>query len=451
MRLLNYSWVLVVGLLSLGCDQVPKEDNKKNQSSDFVRYPLEIEVDHFKKLPKEKRKLLRRLNAGEAISFDQVTNLIIEGHDLDDQPDRLIREIVEEVDFVDPHQFKVEYEAFLKSVHDGKSLKYRVSATNLAEPLTNNRVQASSGSLLFNVLSRYALGPKKFRAQNLVMIFEAGHMLPGQMVRNEDGEWELLGLETTTKGPSRVEYGLVSELHELEKVVRIVDAEIFAVVEVFKDSSMTYPGYVLLQALRYTAELYGIEVSKIEKRLEVLREEDDFYAVQDRALDSSLFGFGVSLVEDKDFERHALKLCESEDERPKNGGADGSLLDTKVIQDILYEGRDDLQYCEDGDFEYSEIASEYLDHLLVQLKVNGPAAFLYVFRSHHMVMLPKELPGRVIGIKLLPEITMTFEEEEVSAYELLDEEGRELLMYVAGRSVSFIHLEDHSIVESIDD
>lgn len=125
--------------------------------------------------------------------------------------------------------------------------------------------QCYSGTSLFEVLFRKTFGQGIFKELNRVVIFEAGHILPGYAIRNEN-RWHLYGVETTVAGKAVTDFGYTNDIKE---PIRVVDANDFVVTEIFKRHLDSARAELMVKAiLKSTADQYEIEVEALEKMIQ---------------------------------------------------------------------------------------------------------------------------------------------------------------------------------------
>ncbi len=187
-------------------------------------------------------------------------------------------------------------ESFIKSV--GKTLTYNSQAISVVDTLQDGKLQSYSGTMLLMLALREAWGKDKLSASNMVAIYESGHVLPGYVVKKDDG-WHLYGIETTVEGAGRIVYGPISAAVN-ERMLRIVDADYFAIVDLFKFDADNIVD-LANEALRKTAEKYEIP-SPPYLVAQRFRRETDYGKIA-----WSPFSFGSPDVGTKDRVRVALE------------------------------------------------------------------------------------------------------------------------------------------------
>ena len=265
--------VLILMFAAAACaDEQPAAEP---ENPDLVFYDVQIDADTAS-MGEEKRKLLERLNRGEKISFNAVTNLMVWDHEdayaeerfdgtydaataeqireqLIEARTRLAAIIPNNLLTLSPGEVKAEYESALSDYFGGKDLIYNRDKTNLMHALLEQRMQCYSGTTMYEVVSRQ-MGAEEFRKRDRVVIFTKGHILPGYVRDMGDGP-ELFGIETTrtaTGGPVR--YGL---LRDLGGQIVVIDAELFALTDIFR-GRIRNACELRNRVVRLTAERFGI-------------------------------------------------------------------------------------------------------------------------------------------------------------------------------------------------
>jgi hypothetical protein len=158
-------------------------------------------------------------------------------------------------------------------------------------------MQCYSGTYLYELLRRQA-GRARFRQGHEVVIFEDGHVLPGYFEFSPDGKTKVLvGVETTVAGGGGTELATITASEKSIGNRRVVDAELFALVELLQDD-LTNGKQIVDAVLAQTAKEYGFDLSPIE---ETLSPGGGMAAAE--MLNASLFGFGHANVPDGDIAR----------------------------------------------------------------------------------------------------------------------------------------------------
>lgn len=269
-------------------------DSTSESSADTATRTLELQVNE-NQLPASLKDLAKKLNQREDISFDQLTRAWIEQHravyfarqnnntgpvvgvDRAHYPYSVIGKLVSSMTrrqspTTNKGEYEGELENFLSKMRPPLvKLQYQAAATTLFDAIIDGRLQGYSGTVLNQIVFR-ALGSKLYRDFNFVVIFESGHVLPGYVENariNGERKLYLYGMETMTSGKGIKFYGELSQLQNVAQPIRVVDAELFALIEIFK-SHVTDPAQLNLaveKALKVTAEKYGINLDALEAKL----------------------------------------------------------------------------------------------------------------------------------------------------------------------------------------
>ncbi len=299
--------VLPFFTMSCGKDSSPKPQIKLSE--------LGIELDQSN-LTAMQKSLIKNINSDSVVDLKEVTNSVLERHfeaymsyTLDpfnaDQADYKapyraeFKKILKDMDSTPKdklHDFKMSYEDEISRRNESEDLLYNKDHVSVFSPLSENRIQCYSGTVLFNVLYQMAYG-SDFHAQNLVFIYENAHVLPGY-VKDVSGENHLFGVETTVKGKALKIFGPVKDL----RGVRVVDAHLAMGLESFSGKILNSQS-VLQKALTKTAELYDLPLTEMEESLtDVLvpfkGAYDNSRVAQNTSkyLNSSIFSHGDSSV-----------------------------------------------------------------------------------------------------------------------------------------------------------
>ncbi len=278
---------------------------------DSTPVPLSFSVSSQYFLTESKRDLYREILDGKNVAFGAITHALIEDHyknwkerhpDDETELDTMIRGVqglAAGMPTTGLSETKAALETKLASI-TGAPLLYNAQAISIFDAIYTNRIQAFSGTLFSTLVLRESWGKAKIDAANLVVIYESGHSLPGYLEPRENGQWNLVGIETTVEGPARVLYGEINHAMQNEdRMMRVVDAQLFALVELFKfnaDDIMDMAN----QALRMTATRYGIVEPSLLVRSSFKRQ------VNDGQLAWSPFLFGSADVGQGDRPRASL-------------------------------------------------------------------------------------------------------------------------------------------------
>lgn len=299
--------LLSVGLSILGCSE--RIQITPRNAQDAVALPLKLNVSDGLIVEESKRAVAKRIAEGLPVSYAGLTETLLEAH-YDNWVARhpkarnpsfksvlnTFRSLAAPFASTELSQMKAEIEKRAGDFAYPQALVYNARALSVLDAPYDKRVQSYSGTLLFLLSLRQALGPEEMAKRNLVVIFESGHLLPGYLAE-ENGEWVLFGLETSAAGSARVSYGPLAQA-KMARALRIVDADLFVWVELYKFEAVNLLESAN-QALLLTAEKYGIaDYSPLE---ETFRRE-----VNPALLDWTPFSFGSSDKRDQDRERALL-------------------------------------------------------------------------------------------------------------------------------------------------
>ncbi len=201
------------------------------------------------------------------------------------------------------NQLKNLFEKNMES--DLGELIYNKKHSSLWAVLQDQKIQSYSGTNLFEVIRRFR-SERQFNADNGVVIFEKGHVLPGYMVWTGKDNYDLIGIEMTVRGRAEKKYGSVKNLSD----VRVVESNIYLVTQIF-ESKITNVLEVFKNGLVLTAKKYGIPLDKIEESIPDPLLRLDYKDLPQESnltlrlrlsdsLSSSLFSFGYSDIPDGD-------------------------------------------------------------------------------------------------------------------------------------------------------
>lgn len=288
------------------------------------------ELKETARLSTNQAKLYQEMQSDQGVSYERLTEAFVEKHievffesytgQSDDQRAREIlrdevlrglKDLVDEIDYKDPHSFKLAWEAKLGEI------QIDAEAKNLLDVFAEKKIQAYSGTSAQIILWRLKLNEDEFTKQNFVVIFEQGHLLPGYLSKLDNG-WNLYGVEMTTEGPSQVIYGLTKDL---KSPIRIVSAEDFILEEVFQDFFL-HAKEVKTKLLKRSSQRYGLSMEDCEPKSKMN---------EVRTFGKTLFCFGHPMLSDGP--RKYLDRVEARDFRPKNGLDSGEIRRLFVTQE----------------------------------------------------------------------------------------------------------------------
>ncbi len=333
-----------------------------------VKYDIKMPVNDPAKLSSEARAIYDALEAGQEISFDDISQALAKSHESHyangtsrvGEVMGLIDEAKGNAPDADPHKRKVQYEDWLTK-KKGAAAVYNLDANTIFHFLLENKMQCYSGTVLNQLVNRKSVDAKKFREENWVAIYESGHILSGYLTQ-ANGKWNLFGIETTAEGQAMVEYGPVDAI---TSEFRLVDAEYWALSELFKfdlkDAAAT--GNAVLE---YTASRYGLgsKLMRIEGTQSALTK-----------INQSPFSFGNANVEPGDrprgrFDRRDRGSIVGPNPNPLLGsyretvvGVDRTALVSEIQRNARIAGEQRLIMPSSGPFcqEWSRIGYSYSD------------------------------------------------------------------------------------------
>jgi hypothetical protein len=281
--------VLIASCLSavLGCS----DKNKKAASADGDQVTYNLPLVVKASAPAEIREFAGKITNQKPVSFRAITAMLIKKHAKSVSAERLtemIKEVIPADESLNARKMKIAYEKAIESKL-GRPLVYNKEKVNLADVLGEGKLQCYSGTYLFELIRRQR-GAQKFRAGQEVVIFTKGHIKAGYIERSAN-KTVVFGIETTESGGG----GHVVEVftqNSKKAHSRIIDAEIFALVEVVQEH-LVNGADVLREAEKQTAAKYGFEPMDV---LEAAGSGGSAEAM----LNASIFGFGEVQVAEGD-------------------------------------------------------------------------------------------------------------------------------------------------------
>ncbi|MBI4924289.1 MAG: hypothetical protein HY843_00060 [Bdellovibrio sp.] len=320
--------------LVVACSKSNKEaENKPNQ--ELIKVPLDLKLKENASLTQEEKTILDSIEKNKTASFKAITNALFEAHysvfikDYGPSSDRMqkcenikskLKTILEEkyailentlastyaddVLLVTGSTLKSAYEAKIekelkKEKGEKAEIEYQATYTNIFEFLSEGKMQCYSGTMTYEIARRN----QDFIGENTewknVIIFESGHVLPGRIEKDDSGNFILKGTETTVINSDR-DFG---KLVDLNAPIRIVLANDFAVVELFKDFLAKDARAGLLdQALKHAKEIYNdIPLEKLEKLVkstEINLADAESVDNLKAEMNNTPFGFGKANIPD---------------------------------------------------------------------------------------------------------------------------------------------------------
>lgn len=287
------SYKLLGALLLAGGLAACSNDEKPAPSPDLVTYKLKLDV--LPDTDKSIQDLAASINAGSAVSFNHVTELLVEKHAVSDATKAKLSQIVPtNLGALSQRQTKIGYESLLKKLSGDRDLIYNRNATNISQVLEDGKMQCYSGTYLYQLIRR-RIGAQAFRKSNEVVILQPGHILPGY-IDEKDKMSAIIGVETTVRGGGGRVLAIFDEKSKSIGNIRVVDAELFALVELMQNE-VTNKDELLQQVLDQTAKRYGFEVTAVQVPVAPgagVSSTSGQSSVQnsEQMLNSSLLGFG---------------------------------------------------------------------------------------------------------------------------------------------------------------
>lgn len=322
--------MLALSLL-VGCN-----DSKNEISEDVVYKGFRLDLDESG-LSQEQKDIAAKVNAEQAIPFTEITNAFVIEHgniyyqriqnagglslegvsssngsvDLEsnnENPSKGFADAMfavmklnfdmQKIDInADLNTIKVQSEAFLKEMQGGKDLVYNVEATSAYDLLTLNKMQCYSGTVYHTLQYRSGLR-KQYVNKNPVVIYTSGHVLPGYIANGE-----LVGVETTAAGRAEIRYGVVAKLNS---PMRVIDAEIFALSEIFKNHLKNQVDF-LDNALKQSAEKYQIPLDRLEALVAAAHTSGGTVSAKSLMTNSDIMSFGNANVSRGDKQRDIIE------------------------------------------------------------------------------------------------------------------------------------------------
>ncbi len=182
---------------------------------------------------------------------------------------------------------KAAYETKLESP-PGRPIRYNSSALNAFDLLDRHELQCFSGTVFHQIVSRAVRGAERFSANDPIVIFKSGHVLPGFLKRDGSGRLHLYGEETTYRGAGLIYFGLVAHLTG----VRLVLPSDFLISEVLRDS-IANPRAFVASALQRAAHRYQFNLDTLSTGVPTTTDQA-LRRRRNQALNQSLFSFGES-------------------------------------------------------------------------------------------------------------------------------------------------------------
>lgn len=255
------------------------EEKKAKYSTDSITY---LALDH------RKAKLAVSINSGETPEFSEVIEAVVLQNELADNVnfDSLTKAMEElkkisQVEAIGPHDFKVQFDSKIETEFlGGDKIKYHPEAWALQHPMSAGKIQCYGGTNLFATLNSLRNAP----TDNLVFIYETGHVLPGYIVV-ENNEMVLKGIEMTAAGRAEINYGPTANI---AGDIRVLDAKQVMLVELFRDSEFDWDSTV--KSMLETVQAYGFKTEEMKSFETKVAKVDTVFSSDQ--LNSTFFGFG---------------------------------------------------------------------------------------------------------------------------------------------------------------
>lgn len=236
-------------------------------ADDTYKVPLEFTVGSSFGMSESKQSLYQRIHSKEAVSFRGLTQTLVEDHYRNwvgrrknlknpsfDQALKRVRSFATPFESEELGDIKEAVEGRVEAV-SGQRPVYNAQAVSILDIPYSKRMQAFSGTSLLLISLREAWGNARIEKNNIVAIYESGHVLPGYLFKKE-GEWHLVGIETAVGKKGRVLYGPLKEALQ-QRLMRLVKLNYWTMIELFKFEADNIVD-MANQALKLTAEEFGI-------------------------------------------------------------------------------------------------------------------------------------------------------------------------------------------------
>lgn len=213
----------------------------------------------------------------------------------------------------DLHELKIQMENAI-----GDLTSYNRDFSTVPNVILQKKLQCYSGTSTFEIFARDVLNAKAFIDKHMVILMTKGHILSGYMEKDKDGDWVLVGIESTAPQKAKVSFGKIKNLHNVA-AMRIYDANLWMILEILlsyeKDSPLVKgkidESKIAAEARAITDEMYDgqIPVDELEKVIdELLKNEkpkdgDAEGTNADVGEESGFGGFGASDVPPGDIPR----------------------------------------------------------------------------------------------------------------------------------------------------
>ncbi len=323
MKQLNFKLKVVTCVLAAGFMQGCTKHKDSSVNKDLVKYDLKLDLKsgddlkaNGKSLSGPEQKLAEAINAGESVSFKEVSRLFayrqskkydaaykqsIQAGISDEYSDSLANNHVHFLELLSAPlknknymTLKSQYEQSIED-KNGQKIVYNRDANLTPYVQDQTKLQCSSGTNLNLLVTRMSREGLDYRAENYVVVFTKGHVQPAQFIRIGD-TWNLFAVEATSAGDAIHNLGRGSSLNGC---MRVIDADSYMVAELFKGKLQKSAKSALVSNLEIqTAKKYNIDLEKTNatcaRGVGSASSDDD---------SDELFGFGTSNVPAGDQER----------------------------------------------------------------------------------------------------------------------------------------------------
>ena len=221
----------------------------------------------------EQQKLVKQIVDRGSVDFDLITSAFIEYNlndfkgkieEREDITEDIVNGYFDEIlaiagNFNSETAPSVLKQDYMKLLAKESSIKYNRDFTNFFQLFSDRKFQCYSATSFFQLISHMVYKKEEHREKNFVVIYEEGHVLPGQLSQNEEGLWELTGFEATVMGRGIKRYGLVKNI----KNTLVIEANHFMILQAIKDV-VSNPLEIRTAIISYMEEKYGFHFDLLE-------------------------------------------------------------------------------------------------------------------------------------------------------------------------------------------
>ena len=297
-KFLKYFGTTILSLLIFSCSSSSSKDDEEPGRVYDLNVIAKAEIDRST-MSELKVKVLDQLLNKQTIKFSDITALLIEEqvkyYNSEDSKSSSVEAVtgwINDISTVNNDSSNIED---IKVLYQNNKLnmgeiKYNLSAISLPYILIDKKLQCYSSTMLHQLVLR---NHTNFLNMNSVVIFEEGHVLSGYMSQ-EGNLWKLIGIENTVRKKGIKNYQDLTNYSG--KDIRVVDSELFALVEIFKNE-ISNVNEVAKQVFDQTAQKYGFDVAKVNFEYSNLLTRNIPASYKSN---ESPLGFGNVDVDDKD-------------------------------------------------------------------------------------------------------------------------------------------------------